>query len=317
MTPQDISKEFLSCNILSVSPLDGGHINETYLVKTANGRYVLQRINSHMYTSVLVRNFELYSPACDRSGLLYPAWIKTHKGDFFYTVPDGCHWRMYPYLDGEILSPPLSAETLYACGHGIARIHALLNTLQAVPQPVYPMLHDLPYYFDEYRNLLKGPHLIPDNRDADTEALISSGIDTMLHVTKEYAAPSVVHGDLKLANILFRDGQVIGFLDFDTVMTGYPEEDIADCIRSCCIREGSVDRDAASMLIRGYADISGDFEELSRRVRKAFRKICFELGLRYYTDAISEKKHFRVTAPEYRITKARNLLKLASGNSTE
>ncbi len=320
MTPLEICREFISCKIESASPFGDGHINETFLVNTENGRFVCQRLGSKMDTAALEKNFRLYAPACERFGLVYPVWIKNNDGNFFYTESDGNRWRMYPYLEGEILPSDLSGKNLCACGQGIARIHAALNTMQDRPEPVYPMLHDLTYYYEEYQKLFEGPYLIKENRDAGMEDMISSGIGRMLQTAREYGPPSVVHGDMKLANILFRDGQVIGFLDFDTVMVGYPEEDLADCIRSCCIRDGILDKDAADVLIRGYLDnlpiggsakVPRDFEELSKQVWKAFRKICFELGLRYYTDAISEKKHFRRTSPGYRVAKAGSLLNIA------
>ena len=310
MTPQEICKEFISCEVKLVSPLSGGHINETFLIETEDVHYVCQRLNKGMDINALLKNYEMYASACDRFGLVYPVWIKTRNGNRFYTDSDGYRWRMYPYLDGEILSAPLSEEKLRACGHGIARIHMALQTMQDMPQPVYPMLHDLKHYYKEYQKLLESTHLIEDNRNADIEDLITARIGMMLDATKDYSSPSIVHGDMKLANILFRDCEVIGFLDFDTVMTGYVEEDIADCIRSCCITDGIVNRDAANTLISGYTALSEVSPEFPERVWKAFRKICFELGLRYYMDAISEKKHFRVTSPEYRIGKAESLLKM-------
>ncbi len=312
MIPQDIYKQFLSCEITSVSPLSDGHINESFLVNSENGKYVCQRINDKMNIDLLIRNFELYYPSCEKYKLICPAWMKTYDGKIYYTDCTGNRWRMYPYIEGKILTSPLSEDNLSSCGSGIARIHLALNELKDKPQPVYPMLHNLQYYYDEYLSLFEKSDLIPDNRDIYLEDLISSGIENMTRISQQYRSVSVVHGDVKLSNILFNDGKVIGFLDFDTVMPGYIEEDLADCIRSCCIINGKLDLNAANTLIRGYTYYSGDgITDLSNRVFNAFHKICFELGLRYYTDAISTKKHFRVTSPEYRITKATGLLKIA------
>ena len=35
-------------------------------------------------------------------------------------------------------------------------------------------------------------------------------------------------------------------------MLGSPLEDIADCIRSCCITEGGLDKKSAEILVEGY-----------------------------------------------------------------
>ena len=92
-------------------------------------------------------------------------------------------------------------------------------------------------------------------------------------------------------------------------MPGLPAEDVADCIRSCCLRNGAYDRDAAAILIDGYSSINNSLT--SDEIQSAFRKICFELGLRYYTDAISKEKKFKVHYPGYRLGKAKTLLAIA------
>ena len=63
---------------------------------------------------------------------------------------------------------------------------------------------------------------------------------------------TVIHGDTKLANIIFRDGKIFAFIDYDTIMTGSILDDLADCIRSCCIVNGVFDRDTAEMIVKGY-----------------------------------------------------------------
>ena len=69
------------------------------------------------------------------------------------------------------------------------------------------------------------------------------------------------------------------------------------------------DCDAAAILIDGYSSINNSLT--SDEIQSAFRKICFELGLRYYTDAISKEKKFKVHYPGYRLGKAKTLLAIA------
>ena len=111
--------------------------------------------------------------------------------------------------------------------------------------------------------------------------------------------------------MLFREEKVVGFLDWDTVMEGSVSEEIADCIRSACIKDGKLDIRAAKALIEGYISASGTDEMITDLVPGAFDKICFELALRYYTDAISENKHFKEKYPGYRLKRAKELLQNA------
>ena len=302
-----VCRQFISDRILSSLPLGNGHINDTFLVKTDRSQYVLQRIRPQMDVEKLSHNYRLYSEACLNAGWLFPTFLNTRENDKYHTDGEGFHWRMYPYIDGDTLSAPLSSEALFACGQGIAKMHAILNNLNGAPKAVYPVLHDLSHYYAEFKELLAGDNLLVQERDSVAEEIIERRIDEF--VKPASAVSSIVHGDAKLDNILFRNGQVVGFLDYDTVMPGLPAEDVADCIRSCCLRNGVYDRDAAAILIDGYSSINNSLT--SDEIQSAFRKICFELGLRYYTDAISKEKKFKVHYPGYRLGKAKTLLAIA------
>ena len=304
--------EFLRSRVLEVKSFGDGHINDTYYVNTEEGEFVCQRLRREMNPDDLERNYLLYSKVFEREGLEYPVWLKPlyggescGNGSFFYMDQEGNHWRMYPMIQGEILTAPLSSEELYACGYGLARMHGVLQELSEKPKAVYPMLHDLEYYYKTFCEVKNDKEICGENWDGDLEELIDSQIENLLDLPLDRTR--VVHGDPKLANVLFQEGKVKAFLDLDTVMIGSILEDIADCIRSACIMDGRIDMEAARILFEGY--LSADTDLLSEGEKKllpaALGKICFELGLRYYTDAISKHKVFKVKSPGYSLEKAK------------
>ncbi|MBO7632298.1 MAG: aminoglycoside phosphotransferase family protein [Lachnospiraceae bacterium] len=317
---QLICRRFLKEDPVSAEPLEEGHINDTYLVRTDSGKYVLQRLRKKMDPKRLIYNYGLYAPVFEAHGFLYPKWLRDEAGEYFYTDECGDRWRMYPYIEGEVLSTPLTGEQLFACGQGLARVHRILKELPGAPQAVYPILHDLRYYYDRYLELLNGGDIMEENRDPAVEAKLAERLGAFLTVRSECPennpgegvvpnciAPAndiaIIHGDAKLSNMLFRNGQVVGMLDLDTVMAGSVTEELADCIRSCCVNRGTFDREAADILADGYrggAAIS--------HLPQAFNKIHLELALRYYTDALSKEKHFKERYPGYRLERVRELL---------
>lgn len=303
---KEISGRFIDEEVLSVVSLGLGNINDTFIVETGSGKYVLQRIQKKMDPTKLEYNYGLYSKICEQENMLFPKWIRDRDGKFFVSDSDGNSWRMYPYIEGEILSAPLSEAQCHACGEGLGRIHAALKKLPEAPKPVYPHLHDMGYYYEQYVNTLRGDGLCEDSRDADVEEKIRR---KMAEISSfDTGSKSVVHGDAKLSNMLFREGKVVGFLDWDTVMEGSVSEEIADCIRSACIKDGKLDIRGAKALIEGYISASRTDEIITDLVPGAFDKICFELALRYYTDAISDNKHFIEKYPGYRLKRAKELL---------
>ncbi len=293
---------------LSVKPLGEGHINDSYLVETMSDWYVSQRIRSAMDIDILEHNYSLYAEACEKANYPHPEWIKGSDGKYISTDANGDHWRTYPYICGDILEPPLSQNLLYATGQGLARLHSVLQTFTDKPWAVYPMLHDLKYYYKEYISILVGNDFDDTLRDSYVEDKINAWVDKLLAIELDRTA--VVHGDAKLGNMLFKGGQVLTFIDLDTIMQGSLLEDLADCIRSCCLVNGRMDHEASKYLIEGY--FSRSFGLISNqdmiKLPDVINKICFELGLRYYTDHISGREKFKVKSPEKRLEKARMLM---------
>ena len=320
-----ICRQFTDAPVTGIEAVSEGHINDTFFVKTPVVRYVLQRLQRKTDPVKLLYNYELYSEVCEANRLLYPKWMRNVNGTYFYTDAEGQLWRMYPYIDAETLQAPLTKEQLFACGQGLGNLHQVLAGLAAEPKPVYPILHDLAEYYARYRKLLAEGPLHAENRKAAIEEQIRERIGLFLaeNVTAAIERGEqppvqvkdsnssdirVIHGDAKLSNILFRDGSVVGMLDWDTVMTGSASEELADCIRSCCVNRGSFDRAAADELAAGYQSGMPGAEAVLSHLPKAFDKINFELALRYYTDAISKVKVFKERYPGYRLERVRELL---------
>lgn len=328
---------FIDSPIQSAEPIGDGHINDTYLVSAADGKYVVQRIKDTADTAKYEYNYGLYADILASNGIKFPVWLKNMAGTYFYTDGSGYNWRMYSYIDGDIIRAPQKIEHLFSLGQGLKKLHILLQKIKDKPKPVYPHLHDLMYYYDMYCKVKDDDKkLCTEYLDPVIENKISADIDKMLRISVDKT--SVVHGDTKLTNILFKDGKVTGFIDFDTLMNGSLIEDVADCIRSCCIDNGQLNTDKADELVKGYLDTCDDFNEPNnmqdtqnlqnqydttgkqninniirndiKQLPDVFNKICFELGLRYYTDAISKNKCFKEKYPGYHLERARSLFKV-------
>lgn len=308
---EEICKEFIQGHIMAAVPFGDGHVNDTFRIEAEDkSTYVCQRIRKKMDIAALEHNYLLYAKAFEEAGWPYPVWLRTGDGRRIFTDREGEHWRMYPVIEGEVLRLPLTESELFSCGQGLARLHQILQGLSGMPRAVYPMLHDLGYYYNRFVTILEEGRFYENQRDAELEEEIRSGIDEMLSAV--FDKTKIVHGDPKLANILFREGTVKAFIDLDTVMQGSLLEDIADCIRSCCTKDGRTDQALAEILLQGYKSTAGDLlcEEEWELLPRVIRKICFELGLRYYTDSIAVEKSFREKYPGYLRGKAREYFRI-------
>ena len=97
-----------------------GHINETYLAVTdRNSRYILQKINNHVFPNVpqLQENIAavtdyLRQQTDERYGVLQ--LIPTLDNSTYYLDADGAYWRVYDFIEDSIcLQAPESTEDFY------------------------------------------------------------------------------------------------------------------------------------------------------------------------------------------------------------
>ena len=310
---EKIIKNYIDEPLIEVKELSGGHINETFLVE-AYGYYVLQRLDKRLYTGSLMEiehNYLQYRKACEiynseRDGLFCHEWIKNKEGNYFYTGNDGDIWRIYRYIKGDVFNEEIDASLIFEVGRGLGRLHCILNECDDIRKPyTFTHLHDINFYRKKYFDL-KVPYI---KRIEALDRIIYDRMKEMQEITVPEG--SVIHGDAKTANMVFREGKVVCFIDTDTIMPGSVYDDLADCARSCCIDgNGKLDRERLDGLLKGYEDgcknrlTMPDRELLIRNIEKN----RFVLGLRYYIDHLSEEGYFTEQYGGQRVKKALKLL---------
>ena len=318
MDCERIVKEYTDEPIEAVEPISGGHINKSFLV-TAGERFVLQRLNPALYADcpdALENNYGQYRQACgspegDIGKWHCPEWMRNRDGGYFYRDPDGNIWRMYRFLpsdrDPKAPGPDPSNYDPYAVGIGLGKLHRIMKRCEGIIGIAQnTRLYDLSYHYNRYRMQEDSP--MPRVEEFDRQ--IEDGIDAMLHII--VPGGSVIHGDAKVGNMIFENGEVVGFVDLDTIMPGSVFDDLADCIRSCCFDEdGQFDHERAAGLISGYskgADTTFT-DDAVKLLGQVIARNRFMLGMRYYTDYLSGEGYFADLDPNRKLERACELLR--------
>jgi Ser/Thr protein kinase RdoA (MazF antagonist) len=156
--------EFAGGGITLVEPLGDGLINDTFLVCTEAGRFVLQRINHKVFPdpSAVMANLRAVSDhlrehaAASGDGWRLPEIIRSRDGGDFHRDRDGGYWRALTFIDGAHgLAPPLTSEQAGQLGRALGRFHALAAGIDpARLLDTLPGFHIAPAYlarFDEVR----------------------------------------------------------------------------------------------------------------------------------------------------------------------
>ncbi|MBS3952954.1 MAG: aminoglycoside phosphotransferase family protein [Methylomicrobium sp.] len=320
----DIASQFTdSAQIAGINPLGEGLINDTYLVTTFTGGWVLQRINPVVFPDpkLVIRNMAVLNRHIAETGqntlkLQIPGIIQTQSGEDCVSDQQGHTWRAITYIPNTISletveSPGQARQTGFALGH----FHRLLNKLN--PTDLYdtlPGFHIAPEYLSRYRQVLSQTNTLHGSADSrfcldfiDQYEELTRVLENAKH--QGLLKLRAIHGDPKFNNFLFDKDtrEITSLIDLDTVKPGLLHYDIGDCVRSLCQSPaGQFNLEICEALLTGYLEETSSFltEDDYAYLYRAIQLIPFELGLRFFTDFLEGNRYFKVTTPHQNRSRA-------------
>jgi Ser/Thr protein kinase RdoA (MazF antagonist) len=331
VNPADVAAAFSAAPILGIEPLGRGLINDTFLVATPTGRFVLQRINTQVFPepAAILTNLRIlldhvgqvrkHAPAV--RDLEFPTLIPRLAGGDGHVDAGGGYWRALSFIEGtcnhdRITDAAEAAEVGYALG----RFHALVNGLDPGRlHDTLPGFHITPAYLARFDAALARPLRVADGADlrwAFRFVEARRPCADVLEAAKRSGQLRlrVIHGDPKVDNVLFSatTGAAASLIDLDTVKPGLIHYDLGDCLRSGCNRLGEsaetaeFDLDLARAILQGYWEEARRFLGGADRafLYDAIRLLPFELGLRFLTDHLEGDVYFKVEAPGQNLRRA-------------
>lgn len=312
----------------TVTQLGDGNINDTYLVKSGDRAFVLQRINGTVfpYPQRIIRNFEQITAhlSSERSSSLplvkaaFP--IKALNGSSHYVDEEGDFWRAQTYIphrSKQVISKHCEARSV---GRILAAFHSQLSDFDGAGlQDPLPGFHDLPLYLGAFDTVCrKTTRKVDEDLGCCLDIVINyrgRGATLKRAGDEGILTYQPVHGDPKLDNFLFNDrDECFGVLDLDTVAMGLVHHDLGDCLRSCCNRAGEAggrncqvvfDLPTCAAMLDGYFSVVQGMDKKQRHyIFDAILLICFELGVRFLTDYLEGNLYFKVQREDDNLFKA-------------
>jgi len=312
---------------LEFSPIGHGNINDTYVIRGGIAPFILQKINSEVFpvpekvaeNSARVSSF-IHQNTKGGDEIIFPTVLPTLNGRNYCKHNDGSIWRAQKLIGNGVVFEHIKKESqAFEVGQCLARFHQQVAELQPdTLAVVLPGFHHLPGYFEKFDLALKTYQekqgegflhcleIVEENR-TDSNFFIHALRD-------KNVTPRVVHGDPKVANIIFDQdsGTALTVIDLDTIGPGLLLHDLGDCLRSCCLtgsednydQEVHCDIDMVASVLRGYAQKMSltSFEKES--IYDSLRLITFELGLRFFTDYLEGNIYFKTLQPEDNLRRA-------------
>ena len=295
--PQKALKFFdIKENIINVSRIDKGLINETYLVKTTGQNYLLQKLHRVLKPSVLYDIHET-TTVLHNKNITTPLLIKTLKGELGLNLPSG-HWRVLTFISGICLENGLNTKQAYSAGRLLGKFHDTLSEHNYIFKHQIKNFHNTEKIITYFKKLLKN---LPDV--SRYNEIIATGRDMISFYEKMdkkiNSLPNrTIHGDPKINNIVFTTDkkEALCLLDLDTLGKNKIILDIGDAARTWCndaneddIKNSKFNPKTLKQMVRGYVETARFVTNAElNAIVEGIETILIEQISRFLTDAIEE-----------------------------
>ena len=285
---------------VAVRPLGDGLLHQSFHVRAGGSEYVLQRVNE-VFAPEIQDNITRVTRHLEVRGVASVTLLETVDGAVSILLGEQGRWRLMPHLGGVSFKQIQSNPQAHSAGALVGRFHAALSDFDEPLAPMGIPYRDTALYLSALRSALLSHH---DHRLWEEVSPLGEQIlEAFDELGPNVETPDcVIHGDLKLQNLLFESadspGRELAFalVDMDTLMRAPLWVEWGDAWRSWC---NPNDEDAETVRfsipifeasLRGFLEGLGrDLSEAERRsLVTAPERITLELCMRYAADALKE-----------------------------
>lgn len=311
-------------DVSGISRISAGHINATYRIDTAEGQFILQRINTSVFTEPerMMENISIVTEKIPELRI-----IKTEDGRLCDREGYGV-FRMYNFIPDSVSYEYIDSDQLAErMGKALRNFHTVLSGIDASSlSETLPHFHDMAFRFRQFDEALDADRAGRKDSVKEEIRFLTDGKERASIISSLYAEGKlpgrVTHNDTKLSNVLFdrNTGEYITFIDLDTVMPGTLLFDTGDMIRTGCsmAREDEENPENVHFSLsyfnamkHGYLDGNDMLTPLeSSLFAESGRTITFIMALRFLTDYLNGDVYYQTRYSEHNLVRARNQIKL-------
>lgn len=304
---KQIANEFNIDKAVKVSKFGNGLINETYLAEGKTRRYILQKLHSIFKPAVLADTHNVTRHLFD-NGLTTPLLIKTADGKLFFKDNRNNYWRMLTYVPGKCYETGISPKQAFSAGQLVGQFHNILSGFNYKFRHKIKDFHNSETRINKLNKTLKKfKHTWKYGELVDSANAILANYENLGN--KIDGCPDrIIHGDLKINNIRFNNGNdAICLLDLDTLGRHKVATDIASGARTWCNKadEGDIinsrfDLKVFESMLAGYLSTAKFITKNEiKSIPETIERVILILAARFITDAF-EEKYFRLIPNQYK-----------------
>ena len=265
-----INKKFNDERFLSFKGIKQGIENTNYLLKSKNKKFILTIFEKRVSKKEIPFFMELMDKLYT-SKLNCPKPLKNKDGKYLINLKNktAC---IVSFLQGKD-KKNLNTKNCYDVGRVIAQMHLHTQKIKLFRKNsmgvknLNPLLKSIKFKSKKFTNIDKFLKINFDNIKKKWPKKLPGGI---------------IHGDLFIDNIFFKNNKLSGIIDFYFAANDYFMYEIAICINALCFdkinSKFKINKNKIKNLIKGYESI----RNISLKEKKSLNILCRGAAMRYF-----------------------------------
>ncbi len=327
-----VAEQFcLEGEVVEVCPYGEGHINLTLLVTTTKKRYIMQKMNTRIFSDPdgLMANICGVTEHL-RARNIETLYVVPSKAGECYLKGEECY-RVYDFIENTVTYQQVTDREVFKnSGKAFGEFQNYLAEFDASKlTEIIKRFHDTPKRFADFKEALKKDAF---GRAKDCKAEIDfilsheNTYGIAMEGLKDGSLPlRVTHNDTKLNNILMdaETGEARAVIDLDTIMPGSMLFDFGDSIRFGASTAAEDEPDSSKVhfdisLFQAYAEgyVGAVRDSITEREAELLPYGAYlmtvECGMRFLADYLSGDTYFATKYEGHNLVRCRTQIRLAS-----
>jgi homoserine kinase type II len=264
-----INEKFNIEKIISFKGIKKGIENTNYLLKSKNKKFILTIFEKRVSNKEIPFFMKLME-VLNNSKINCPKPLKNNEGNYLIKLKNktAC---IVSFLEGRDKNL-LNSKNCFEVGKLIARIHNVTKNINIVRKNSMGIKN---------LNLLLKSIKFKSKKFSNLEEFLINNLKDIKKNWPTKLPHGIIHGDLFIDNIFFKQNKLSGIIDFYFAANDYFIYEIAICINALCFDNKNskfkINKQKVMNLIKGYESI----KKISLKEKKALNILCRGAAMRY------------------------------------